>query len=90
MPNDPCVVCDFGIAAKQLIASAVDENPGAQGKKQRNGGCNAQRGLDGEKKRERVHVILRGGEKLGFESAEVFLVAFWRLITDSPTSIATC
>ena len=76
VPNDRCVVYDFGIATKQLIAPPVDENAGAQGKKQRNGECDAQRrlagGLDGEKKSERVHVILRGGEKLGFEWAEVF------------------
>ena len=80
VPNHRCVVYDFGIATKQLIAPPVDENAGAHSKKQRNGECDAQRrlagGLDGEKKSERVHVILRGGEKLGFESAEVFLVSF--------------
>jgi hypothetical protein len=60
VPHDRCVVYDFGIATKQLIAPAVDENAGAQGKKQRNGECDAQRrlggGLDGEKKSERIHV----------------------------------
>ena len=62
VPDDRCVVYDFGIATKQLIALPVDENAGAHGKKQRNGECDAQRrlagGLDGEKKSERVHVIL--------------------------------
>ena len=33
VPDDRCVVHDFGIATKQLIASPVDENAGAQGKK---------------------------------------------------------
>jgi len=31
VPNDRCVVYDFGIATKQLIAPPVDENAGAQG-----------------------------------------------------------
>jgi hypothetical protein len=60
VPDDRCVVHDFGIATKQLIASAVNENAGAQGEKQRNRESDAQRrftgGLDGEKKSERVHV----------------------------------
>ena len=62
VPNDRCVVHDFGIATKQLIAPPVDENAGAQGKKQRNRESDAERrftgGLDGEKKSERVHVDL--------------------------------
>ena len=36
VPDDRCVVHDFRIATKQLIAPPVDENAGAQGKKQRN------------------------------------------------------
>jgi hypothetical protein len=60
VPNDRCVVHHFGIATKQLIAPPVDENAGAQGKKQRNRECDAQGrlagGLDGEKKSERIHV----------------------------------
>jgi hypothetical protein len=80
VPDDRCVVYDFGIATKQLIVPPVDENAGAQGKKQRNVECDAQRrlagGLNSETKSERVHLILRGGEKLGFESAEVFLASF--------------
>ena len=60
VPNDRCVINDFGIATKQLIAPPVDENAGAQGKKQRNGECDAQHRyagwFNGEKKSERVHV----------------------------------
>ena len=62
VPDDRCVVYDFGIATKQLIAPPVDEKAGAQGKKQRNRESDAQRrytgGLDSEKKSERVHVDL--------------------------------
>jgi hypothetical protein len=58
--NDRCVVYDFRITTKQLITPRVDENAGAQGKKQRNGESDAQRGLasglDGEKKSEHIHV----------------------------------
>ena len=60
VPDDRCVVHDFGIATKQLIAPPVDENASAHGKKQRNRESDAERGftvgLDGEKKSERVHV----------------------------------
>jgi hypothetical protein len=80
VPNDRCVVYDFGIANKQLIAPPVDKNAGAKRKKQRNGESDAQRrltgGLDSEKKSERVHGVLRGGDKLGFESVELFLASF--------------
>jgi hypothetical protein len=41
MSNDRCVVHDFGIAAKQFTAPPVNENAGAEGKKQRNGECDA-------------------------------------------------
>ena len=62
VPNDRRVVHDFPIATKQLIAPPVDENANAQGNKQRNGKCDAQRRhagrFDGEKKSERVHVEL--------------------------------
>jgi hypothetical protein len=60
VPDDRGVVYDFGIATKQLIAPPVDENAGAEGKKQRNRKPDTQRGytlgLDGEKKSERVHI----------------------------------
>ena len=76
VPNDRCVVYDFGIATKQLIAPAVNENAGAQGKKQRNGESDAQRrlasGLDGEKKSEHIHVDVTRWRKVGFEPAELF------------------
>jgi len=62
VPDDRCVVHDFGIAPKQSIAPPVDENAGAQGEKQRNRESDAEGrftgGLDGEKKSERVHVDL--------------------------------
>ena len=78
VPDDRCVVHDFGIATKQLIAPPVDENAGAQGKKQRNRESDAQRrftgGLDASRRKTNVFMsTLRGGEKLGFEPAEVFL-----------------
>ena len=72
MPDDRCVVYDFGIATKQLIAPPVDENAGAQGKKQRNRESDAQRrytgGLDSEKKSERVHVDLTRWRKARLRS----------------------
>ena len=62
VPDYRCVAHDFRIATKQLIAPPVDENPGAQGKKERNRESDAQGrytgGLDSEKKSERVHVDL--------------------------------
>ena len=62
MPDDRCVVYDFGIATKLLIAPPVDEYAGAQSKKQSDGESDAERrlagGLDGEKKSECVHVDL--------------------------------
>jgi hypothetical protein len=76
VPDDGCVIHDFRIATKQLVAPPVDENAGAQGKKRCNGESDAQRrlasGLDAEKKSEHIMSRLRGGEKLGFEPAEVF------------------
>ena len=77
VPDDRCVVHDFRIATKQLIAPPVDENASAQGKKQRNGECDAERGTPaGSMARRKADVFiltLQGGEKLGFEPAEMFL-----------------
>ena len=78
VPDDRCVVYDFGIATKQLIAPPVDEKAGAQGKKQRNRESDAQRQVTpaawmARRKANVFMSTLRGGEKLGFEPAKVFL-----------------
>jgi hypothetical protein len=75
VPNDWCVVYDFGIATKQLIAPAVNENAAAI--KSSRGMVNPIRsaGLpaDSITPRTKTYVFmstLNGGEKLGFDSSQ--------------------
>ena len=72
VPDDRCVVHDFRIATKQLIAPPVDENASAQGKKQRSGECDAEQRyagwFNGEKKSGRVHIDLTGWREARFRT----------------------
>ena len=91
VPDDRCVVHDFRIATKQLIAPPVDENAGAQGKKQRNGECDAEQRyagwFNGEKKSGRVHIDLTAVARSSASNwPKCFFVSFHFVLCDASIS----